>query len=165
MKGVNKVIVVVAEYQHGKSIPAVASMHGLSRSTVRSLLAKAGVLRSRADGVRLAASEGRLGHGMRGKKRIFSDAHKKAISAGKIAAADVVAIGKSLKPNGYIAITRGEYKNRSEHCVIAEKLLGRRLLPDEVVHHKDRNRSNNEPSNLQVMSRADHSRLHRKEGW
>lgn len=38
--------------------------------------------------------------------------------------------------------------------------IGRLLLPNEVVHHIDGNKSNNDIKNLQLMSREDHSRLH-----
>lgn len=40
-------------------------------------------------------------------------------------------------------------------------MLGRPLNPGEVVHHKDCNKSNNDPSNLRVYnSHADHVRHH-----
>ncbi len=38
--------------------------------------------------------------------------------------------------------------------------IGRLLLPDEVVHHIDGNKSNNDIKNLQLMSKKEHSRLH-----
>lgn len=38
-----------------------------------------------------------------------------------------------------------------EHILVAESILGRRLLPGETVHHKDRNRANNSPENLMVF--------------
>lgn len=48
-----------------------------------------------------------------------------------------------------------------EHMIVAEKILGRALLDGEVVHHKDRNRSNNAPDNLMVFqSQKDHSAYH-----
>lgn len=43
---------------------------------------------------------------------------------------------------------------------IAARAAGRRLLPGEEVHHKDRNPYNNHPDNLQIMLRRDHKRLH-----
>ncbi len=38
------------------------------------------------------------------------------------------------------------------HRAVAAATLGRPLKPREVVHHKDRNKLNNAPSNLQVFS-------------
>jgi len=50
------------------------------------------------------------------------------------------------------------------HRLIAEQQQGRYLKPDEDVHHIDGNPFNNDPDNLQVMSRAEHTRLHAKQG-
>lgn len=48
-----------------------------------------------------------------------------------------------------------------EHMIIAEGKLGRRLLPEEVVHHRDFNKLNNEPDNLMIFaSNSDHVRFH-----
>ena len=48
-----------------------------------------------------------------------------------------------------------------EHVLIAEKMLGRKL-DKEVVHHIDKNKSNNAPSNLMIFaSNADHSAFHK----
>ncbi|MBM3328144.1 MAG: HNH endonuclease [Calditrichaeota bacterium] len=48
------------------------------------------------------------------------------------------------------------------HRWVAEKKLGRRLRKGEVVHHKDRNKSNNSPWNLWVFrSQKEHDRAHR----
>ncbi len=49
---------------------------------------------------------------------------------------------------------------RHEHRVVAEAMLGRPLTRDEVVHHKDHNKRNNDPSNLEVLSRSEHMREH-----
>jgi len=44
------------------------------------------------------------------------------------------------RQNGYVL----------EHIVVAERKLGRRLKPNEEVHHRDRDRANNDPDNLKV---------------
>ena len=49
-----------------------------------------------------------------------------------------------------------------EHIVIAESVIGRELKDGEVVHHKDRKRRNNDPSNLMVFtSSSAHARYHK----
>jgi hypothetical protein len=61
-------------------------------------------------------------------------------------------LGKRRNAKGVACST---YRNR------AAKGLGRELLPKEVVHHIDIDRSNNVPENLAVMSDTTHRRLHR----
>lgn len=47
-----------------------------------------------------------------------------------------------------------------EHRFRMIRHLGRDLYPDEVVHHKDRNKTNNSLDNLQLMTSSEHTRLH-----
>lgn len=47
-----------------------------------------------------------------------------------------------------------------EHVVVLEQKLGRPLKPGEVTHHKDGNRSNNHPGNLDVMQNSAHASHH-----
>lgn len=53
-----------------------------------------------------------------------------------------------------------KYHQRHEHRVVAAEMLGRELLPGEVVHHIDGDKSNNSPSNLQVMTQSEHAKIH-----
>lgn len=69
--------------------------------------------------------------------------------------------------HGYIAVAveEGHHLRQAhgyayEHDLVAESMLGRRLLPSEVVHHKNHVKDDNRPENLEIMSRADHLQLH-----
>lgn len=62
--------------------------------------------------------------------------------------------------NGYRVVYENGHEIK-EHILVMEKKLGRKLTTDEVVHHIDGNKTNNNPNNLLVMNRGEHSRLHR----
>jgi len=52
-----------------------------------------------------------------------------------------------------------------EHRLVMEKKLGRYLTREEVVHHVDGDRANNEPENLVVFaSLSEHNAYHAKYG-
>ena len=142
-------------YIGGMSIPQVSEACGIARSTLRFRFKKLGILRTRVDGVRIAALEGRLSKN-KGVKKVFSDEWKQNISNAKLG----VGRGTSKKPNGYIEYTMGEHKGRSVHVVLMEREIGRRLLKSECVHHKNGIRDDNRIENLEVMTRAEHARLH-----
>lgn len=48
-----------------------------------------------------------------------------------------------------------------EHIVVAEKSLNKALRPDEIVHHLDGERANNRSSNLLILNRGQHAKLHK----
>ena len=49
-----------------------------------------------------------------------------------------------------------------EHRLLMGEHLGRPLREDEQVHHRDGDRGNNDISNLQVVSQAEHTEIHRQ---
>jgi hypothetical protein len=153
---------LAAMYEGGQSIPQISARTGINRSRVRQTLIDAGVtLRPRAVGMRMRADA--IGDALRGRTREFSDEWKANIAAGRKKWGAENGRGTSLKANGYVVYTQGEHKDRAVHDVLMEERLGRRLMPDECVHHIDRNRSNNDPNNLALVTRSGHMRLHRFE--
>lgn len=51
-------------------------------------------------------------------------------------------------------------KKIDEHRYLMEQALGRKLRKDEVVHHINGDKMDNRIENLQVMSWAEHNKLH-----
>lgn len=47
-----------------------------------------------------------------------------------------------------------------EHRVVMSVKLGRPLTEDEIVHHKDEDKKNNDPENLELTTHEEHSREH-----
>lgn len=58
------------------------------------------------------------------------------------------------------ANTRARGGKILQHRLVMECLLGRLLEPDEMVHHRNECRWDNRPKNLEVMTRAEHLRIH-----
>ena len=150
-------------YTSGMTTKQVAAALGLNMSAARKAILDGGaVMRSTG----FLTEEGKqkikqAGKARKGSKR-SADACAR-IKSGRQAWGQENGTGFSVKPSGYIEHTRGEHKGRSVHVVIMEERIGRRLADDEVVHHIDGDRSNNNINNLALMTRSGHARLHRRE--
>ena len=149
-------------YSEGMSLTDVCSSpqgKGVSISTLRSRLKESGILRGRADSVRLASAKGKFSN-RRGRKITFTEEWKQNISKARLSYAENHSKNLSKKPNGYMEFTRGPNKGRTEHVVVMEKIIGRRLYANEQVHHINHVRHDNRPENLQLLTRSEHMRLH-----
>lgn len=79
-------------------------------------------------------------------------------------------IGKIIKPkNGYFEVyVRKTHPYRPDkdwvrqHIIITENHIGRKLLDDEVVHHIDGNKLNNDIQNLDICTVSEHNNCHAK---
>lgn len=66
--------------------------------------------------------------------------------------------GKIVDKHGYILVKQNDHPNADrhgyvrEHRLVMEQKLGRLLLPTESVHHKDGNKANNHPDNLELFA-------------
>lgn len=129
---------VVALYESGLSITDIAKLAGGSRSAIHRRLQAAGCRRTRAEGSGLDRSREKVR-----QARLRQPAK-----------------GTTMH-DGYVVYTNGPHKDRSVHVVRMEEKIGRRIQRHECVHHIDGDRSNNDLANLRLMTRVEHTRLHR----
>ena len=72
--------------------------------------------------------------------------------------------------NGYLKVKQPEHPAADrrgyvmEQVLVAEAKIGRFLTLEECVHHKDGNKKNNTPENVEVMLLKEHASLHAKAG-
>ncbi len=76
--------------------------------------------------------------------------------------------GITIHSKGYIYEYAPDHPAQSngyvlQHRLVAERKLGRYLCPEEVAHHKDGNKQNNRPDNIEVFKgQRDHTLHHHK---
>lgn len=99
----------------------------------------------------ISTSGGTLERQRKGKRRLCMNCYQEYPFERTRNGNTVASIGsRRIDKIGYVRIKCENGVWRFEHRVVMENKLGRPLRPKEIVHHKDKNRSNNHPDNLEV---------------
>ncbi len=76
--------------------------------------------------------------------------------------------GRTVASNGYVLVKMSGHHLAHgtgyvyEHRVVAERVLGRRLRPGEIPHHKNGIRTDNRPENLEIVASRAHHHVHHR---
>lgn len=135
---------LIALYEESGSTSELARRLELPYSTVRSRLVSAGI-ETRSTGYRSPKAISHRGpdhHKWRG--------------------------GTYLTADGYVAQYAPDHPDAAprkgyvlQHRLVAEQIVGRPLRRSEIVHHRNHDRADNRPTNLEVTTRSRHIRGHK----
>jgi hypothetical protein len=152
---------MVLLYIEGYGVRDISELMGLNYNKTHAGLINAGVkIRDRKEARACAVAKGKkIGNFKKGQKR--TEEQKEKMSLAAYAKYDKIGRrGYFVNKHGYHQITTIENRCRHVHTVVVEKEICRKLKVGEVVHHIDGDKSNNDISNLKLMSNSDHAKLH-----
>ena len=172
----NKVILsyetLYKEYiENLKPMWQISKENNISVGTIFNLLKKYKIPSRKAmnELTKAKISKSMIGHVSPNKGKKLSEETKKKISIankGKYRINTRFGGHKKKRKDGYIYVYNPLHPNSTkdgyimEHHLIMEAKVGRILLPDEVVHHKNHIRDDNSIENLQLMTFKEHARMH-----
>lgn len=164
---------MIAEYSSGKSIRQVASAFGISTGKTYNILRDAGC-NFRQKGVpcgwhHTPDAKRRLSEKHRGLK-MNDESRMRLSEAKKCNYNGLNGYGHTKHHrSGYILAYAPCHPNARkdgyvmQHRIIIEQSIGRYLMSNEVVHHKNRIRDDNRIENLRLMDKHEHMSMHMKE--
>lgn len=128
-------------YSQNHSVRECANKFGMSTTTVISYMREAGISRTRSESCVLRDSN-------RGRGSRWNGGRSARYKPGYMSV--------------YTGVKNGVSTYRTEHLLIVEKVLGRKMKKGEVVHHINGNGLDNRNGNLLVCSNPYHGFLHQK---
>jgi transposase len=135
----NQVIEIIKDYESGLFIREIARKFNVSNTTIKNYLKKAGIeLKNPIQEIKRSAKS-RIG--------IKNHAYKN---------------GKKNHKKGYVFVNVGPSEYELEHRFVMEKMIERKLLKSEVVHHINGIKGDNREENLFLFKNtANHNKYHR----
>lgn len=165
---------LVEKYQELGSLSKVAKYYGVSKKLILNYMNKFGIPRN----------ETKINIDMDVALLLFNEG-KNTIEIAKVFGVSTPTIvgrfkqigistdrfhkGYSIKDSGYTLIYKKEHPNADKkgyvpiHRLIVESNIGRYLTKSEVIHHKDKDKTNNSIDNLEILNSSQHAMIHSKE--
>lgn len=163
-----------ADYRQLRSTVKVAEKHGVSKKLVMTYMKRFGIptLKQRTASetdelIRPHLEEGKTSAEIAEAVGLTTVTVNRAARRIGIAPVNRYHKGEIITHNGYRMIKAPDGHPGAdgkgyirEHRLVMEKKLGRRLDPEEVVHHINHDKLDNRPENLEVMTLAQHTSSH-----
>jgi hypothetical protein len=76
-----------------------------------------------------------------------------------------LSLGYYITKKGYPRYSAGPHRGKYVHRVVLAEKLGRELTKDEDGHHRDGNKLNFHPDNIELMGHREHGYVSAKQHW
>lgn len=161
----------------GESLRMIASKIGVDRSTITKKLKERGIKTpSREESAKQTWKnhthpwKGRTGADCPKYGKPVSEEWRKKMAAVWKSNGDRLRVHRKKHTQGYILIYVPDHPCADkcgyvlEHRIVYENHIGRILCDTEIVHHKNGKKDDNRLENLELVSRAEHAKIHKKLG-